>query len=96
MGFISITKTRKPRQFHYIPRYYNERKERLQAIVSRIQNLQEDNDTITSAALSQARLELEFREARTKRKAKIVRQQRRRTIIILGALCLLLYIYFRL
>ena len=54
MGFASITKTRKPRQFNYVPRYYDERKERLQALIARAQEERGENRSIAT--------ELEHRE----------------------------------
>jgi hypothetical protein len=93
MGFISITKTRKPRQFQYIPRYYDERKERLQALIERAQK---ENGEMTEGGFSAARMQLEFQEARAKRTKRTAKAQQRRTLLILGALVLLLYLYFRL
>lgn len=91
MSFFSITKTRRPRQFEYTPRYYNPRKERLEAIVARAQPSQDN-----SAELATARLELAFREARERRKKRIAKAQGRRILLIVGALLLLLYLYIRL
>jgi len=93
MGFISITKTRKPRQFNYSPRYYDERKERIQAIIARAR---EESGEARTAECSTARMQLEFQEARAKRTRRMAKVQRRRTLLILGALVLLLYLYFRL
>jgi hypothetical protein len=93
MGFISITKTRKPRQFKYSPRYYDERKERIQAIIARAR---EESGEATTTEFSTARMQLEFQEARAKRTRRMAKVQRRRTLLILGALVLLLYLYFRL
>ena len=93
MGFITITKTRKPRQFSYIPRYYDERKEKLQAIIARASQ-SEGGNTISDFATN--RMRLEFSEARTKRVRQNVKMQQLRIILILGALILLLYVYFRL
>ena len=92
MSFFSITKTRRPRQFEYTPRYYNPRKERLEAIVARAQQPSQAN----SAELATARLELAFREARERRKKRIAKAQGRRILLIVGALLLLLYLYIRL
>ncbi|MFC2324600.1 MAG: hypothetical protein ACFNO7_00555 [Bacteroides sp.] len=95
MGFASITKTRKPRQFNYVPRYYDERKERLQALIARAQEERGENVAQTSQ-FSTARMQLEFQEARAKRTKRTTKAQQKRTLLILGALVLLLYFYFRL
>ena len=95
MGFASITRTRRPRQFNYVPRYYDERKESLQVLIARAQEERGENVAPTSQ-FSKARMQLEFQDARVKRTKRTAKAQQRRTLLILGALVLLLYFYFRL
>lgn len=95
MALFSFTVTRKPRQFHYQPRYYDPRKEQLQAIISRAE---QDAGTTspTDDQLAAARIELAFREARARRKGRTAQKQMRRTLLIFGVLVLLLLLYARL
>ena len=95
MALFSFTATRKPRQFHYQPRYYDPRKEQLEAIISRATQEVEGAES-PDAKLAAARVELAFREARARRKGRTQQKQKRRTLLIFGVLVLLLLLYVRL
>ncbi len=95
MALFSFTVTRKPRQFHYQPRYYDPRKEQLQAIVSRAEQAA-DTESSPDVKLAAARVELAFREARARRRGGIAQKQLRRTMLIFGVLAMLIFVYLHL
>lgn len=94
MGFVSITKTRKPRQFEYKPRFYDARRERLRAIEANAKSEMgiADGDCTVSR---RARLELGFEASRGKR-SRLNTRQTTRTLLIFALLILAAFIYIRL
>lgn len=108
MALFSITRTRKPRQFQYTPRYYNPRAERLKAIIARAEQEEAEkakNQEGVPPAEAQdseaqrgthyeARIQLSFQEANF---ARSQRHERVRTRFFIGlvllGICLAFY-YF--
>lgn len=94
MATFTFLHTRKPRGFLFKPRYYDERKERLAAMVSMAQTSQGDPSSNT-ALLTQARMQLLYREARAKRGRPRGRTVTRFLILAL-LLTLAMYAYMQL
>lgn len=95
MGIYSPFSTRKPRQFSFKMRYYDERKERIEAL-KEAARLERGEATEASSRLAQARLQMAFEAARAKRGSSAKRSQGMRTLIIFGVLVLAFYFYLSL
>ena len=98
MAIFSITKTQKPRQFQYIPRYYDARAERLAAIVRRAQQeaaLEANGgDPPLGESQREANLRLSFEEARFVRSSRRVRMRMRMAVgLVLLALSVIVYLW---
>lgn len=92
---MAFFKVRRPRQFSYTPRYYDERKERIAAIEEAIR-LEREGHESADPALREARLRLAFEQARLKHKKARPARQGMRTTAILALLIGILYFYFHL
>lgn len=94
MAFISITKTRRPRQFNYTPIYYDARRERLEAVVS--QAKQEHGEAHeASREVARERMRMAFGQARRTRRGGAA-QPLRRALIFLALLAMILLVYVNL
>jgi len=84
-----LFKQPKPRQFDYKPRFYNERKERLQARVEAIRKEQEGKEGASSAEALRSRMQSAWRsdERRT-----AVKRSNRSVFIIVGLLVIIAYL----
>lgn len=95
MGIYSPFSTRKPRQFSFKMRYYDESKERIEAL-KEAARLERGEATQASSRLAQARMQMAFDSARAKRSASVRRRQGMRTLVILGLLAVAVYLYHQL
>lgn len=95
MGIYSPFSTRKPRQFTFQARYYDARKERIEAL-KEAARLERDGTAEASGRLAQARMQMAFEEARAKRHTSAKRSQGVRTLIIFGVLVLVIFFYLSL
>ncbi|MCB0431046.1 MAG: hypothetical protein H6585_10725 [Flavobacteriales bacterium] len=96
MGILSgMFKTRKPRQFNYEPRYYDERKERVEKTIRVAEReaasaQEKSTQTTPPPRLSDQRFSFEAHASRQSQLAN------RRLIIILALLVLIVYLYLKL
>ncbi|MBL4651859.1 MAG: hypothetical protein JKY53_03195 [Flavobacteriales bacterium] len=90
-GFLGAFKTRKPKQFNFTNRYYNERKERLQRAEARV-NRQiefEEANAGNEDAINSDRIQ--FNWQRTDRLTQ-QKKSNRRILIIIGVLSAITYV----
>lgn len=95
MGIYSPFSTRKPRQFEFKARYYDERKERLEAL-QEAARIESGEQTEATRRLAQARMQMAFDAARARRSATAQRKQGMRTLAIFVILVLVVLFYLHL
>ena len=90
-GFLGAFKTRKPKQFNFVNRYYNEKKERLKRAESRIQRQIEFEKHNTESLDGVRRDRVQFNRQRTDLLAQ-QKKSNQRILIIIGILAALVYV----
>ena len=90
-GFLGAFKTRKPKQFNFTNRYYNEREERLQRaearIIREVEYEKENSDNPNAAN----RERVQFNWQRTDRLAQ-QKKSNQRILVIIGILAAITYV----
>ena len=90
-GFLGAFKTRKPKQFNFTSRYYDEKRERLQKAEARIQRELEYEKNRGNNPDSKSRERIQFNWQRTDRLAQ-QKKSNRRILVIIGILATIAYV----
>ncbi|MBT6440404.1 MAG: hypothetical protein HOB26_06200 [Flavobacteriales bacterium] len=90
-GFLGAFKTRKPKQFNFVSRYYDEKKERLQRAESRIQRQIEFQKSNADSPDGFRNERVQFNWQRTDRLAQ-QKKSNQRILIIIGILAAIVYV----
>ena len=90
-GFLGAFKTRKPKQFNFVSRYYDEKKERLQRAESRIQRQIEFQKSNADSPDGVSSERVQFNWQRTDRLAQ-QKKSNQRILIIIGILAAIVYV----
>ena len=87
-----LFKQPKPRRFEYKPRFYDERKERLQARVEAIRRETENEEGASSPEVLRSRMQSAWR---SDERRSAVRKSNRSVFIIAGLLVIIAYLLLR-